>query len=66
VVDNARLLQPATALGIEPPQEARIGRHLRLKDHRRQFRHLRRWQKQPIEAIFPLLEHRCREAVTGS
>ena len=57
------LLQQPRCFGIEPQQEAWIGRHLGLQDQRRQLRLTGRWQEQPIEPVFPFLQHRRAEHV---
>ena len=53
------------AFGVEVAQKARISGHLRLEDQRRQLRPVRRWQEEPVEAMFALLEDRCREAIAA-
>lgn len=59
------LLQKAAGFGIKPQQKAWIRGHLRLQHNRWQVRPLRRRRKEPIKAVFTLLEHWRRKGVTA-
>ena len=62
VLDRALLLQQKDALGVKPPQNLGIRGRLGLQEHRRQIQLIRWRLKQPVQVVFPFLDHRRGEA----